>query len=1013
MSGDDPRTMTCPSNDVWDRLAAGVTRGHEAELLVEHASWCRSCAALLHSSVMVFGPKNEQRVVPIVARTGLRYALVAACVLIAFAGAWWWRRTQSPESMLAQLAEPQLARRTFAMRIPGAQHRPFDPARSTAPLAPPAELLEARARIQRRLEAQGDSPGWHAASGRLCIIELDASCAVSELKLATELASAASADWRVDLASAYYLRGRRNNNPADLTLAIELLSQVLAADRAHLAARFNRAIAEEEIGLLGPAIEDYEFVAQSEKDSGWKREAEERAARLRAQQNAIFESPLQGAEELLEVALRQGLQGPTLAGLAARLEHEHRDPWLRQTLSLVGSKRAVDVLSRMAAIRESLVVGAYADVAAGFDSLRGLPNRLNEWWEYERIFRATHDFRYACPDREPTVSAPWLATQIERELALCALRAKDMKRAQVLIRRSEERAARHGFKTSRVRALGIRNGLEIRRGRYREALRLAQAGMSAVAAERLPPVRLQQFISGTVISASSLGRWHAARLAARYSAYVAQSQGLGSPAFNTLTYWGLLARRTGEPEEARRAYHAALALWDRSRGQAVPPEWKLWADAQLAAMSGDAAAVAQLEPVIASSKDDRVRAEYQQLRAALEMERGEWTIAASRLDRLLARELASVATDPVWSYQSRLASRRRAECLIAMNRPGEALQCIRRGPAPTENRVALTVADLGGRVGVWKSADGRVEFRWSSIDASRVKQSARRLMTLCSRPTFPKQAIEREAERLAAALFGNWLRQLPPNSSLYFAVDLELGQFPIGVLPGRHGAIGLEHVVAIGPPTEPRLRLEPALGVDATQAALPAGAALAPLEPARQELRAISAASPRPTLLEGSQATVGEVVKRMRGVRVFHYSGHTMPSSDGAALVLTPDALSETGVLGVADLPPTMLDLAVLSACSTGRAVQEESDTELPLALTDAFVLQGAGQVIASYWDVESEASSSFISCFYRALRNRQDAGVALRQAAMGMRDNPRFHHPHYWAMYNRWVTEQQETKKK
>ena len=36
-----------PSEQQWDELAAGLIRGADAESMMEHASWCEPCAALL------------------------------------------------------------------------------------------------------------------------------------------------------------------------------------------------------------------------------------------------------------------------------------------------------------------------------------------------------------------------------------------------------------------------------------------------------------------------------------------------------------------------------------------------------------------------------------------------------------------------------------------------------------------------------------------------------------------------------------------------------------------------------------------------------------------------------------------------------------------------------------------------------------------------------------------------------------------------------------------------------
>jgi CHAT domain-containing protein len=89
------------------------------------------------------------------------------------------------------------------------------------------------------------------------------------------------------------------------------------------------------------------------------------------------------------------------------------------------------------------------------------------------------------------------------------------------------------------------------------------------------------------------------------------------------------------------------------------------------------------------------------------------------------------------------------------------------------------------------------------------------------------------------------------------------------------------------------------------------------------------------------------------------------------------------------------LQLAVLSACSTGRG-----QVTSPEAIMRPFLMAGVPQVVGSYWKIDSEASAEFVSTMYEQFLSQKTASEALRTAAIKIQQRQVWSHPYYWAPF-------------
>ena len=116
----------------------------------------------------------------------------------------------------------------------------------------------------------------------------------------------------------------------------------------------------------------------------------------------------------------------------------------------------------------------------------------------------------------------------------------------------------------------------------------------------------------------------------------------------------------------------------------------------------------------------------------------------------------------------------------------------------------------------------------------------------------------------------------------------------------------------------------------------------------------------------------------LREYRVVHIASHArlVPSHGVAAHIKLAD-----GDMALADLAALDLDqcLVLLSACDGAAA--EVLPGEEVFSLSWAFLAAGARAVLASLWPVGDQAVVALVERFYTALRQHDDAALALAQA--------------------------------
>ena len=171
---------------------------------------------------------------------------------------------------------------------------------------------------------------------------------------------------------------------------------------------------------------------------------------------------------------------------------------------------------------------------------------------------------------------------------------------------------------------------------------------------------------------------------------------------------------------------------------------------------------------------------------------------------------------------------------------------------------------------------------------------------------------------------------------------------------------------------------------------------------AQREARGLAGRFAHPRKLFGDEATAESIQGELAAAEIFYFSGHALSSIAEEGLLVFDSQRGGTtlwnGHAGNERLF-TNLQLAVLSACSTGRAFGNRREAHG--TLVRSMLAAGVPNVVASRWDVDSSKTRTFFGFFYDALFAGKSAPRALQYAETQLMGDPETQHPYYWAAFS------------
>jgi CHAT domain-containing protein len=149
------------------------------------------------------------------------------------------------------------------------------------------------------------------------------------------------------------------------------------------------------------------------------------------------------------------------------------------------------------------------------------------------------------------------------------------------------------------------------------------------------------------------------------------------------------------------------------------------------------------------------------------------------------------------------------------------------------------------------------------------------------------------------------------------------------------------------------------------------------------------------TILRGAAASKAAVRDALSGKRFIHLAVHAVVD-EGRGDLLAGLALADDELLQLFEIYELDLDadLAVLSACATGRGTAVAG--EGVFALGRGFLARGARRVVASHWEVDDASTATLFAAFFEALPNSgadedpsPNYAAALASAKRTVRNDP------------------------
>jgi tetratricopeptide (TPR) repeat protein len=382
--------------------------------------------------------------------------------------------------------------------------------------------------------------------------------------------------------------------------------------------------------------------------------------------------------------------------------------------------------------------------------------------------------------------------------------------------------------------------------------------------------------------------------------------------------------------------------------------------------------------------------------------------------------------------------------------PDQGLACLqpklaaagkRLGPDQVLGQVVLLDRLLLYRV----NAQGVV---WTSVPvrAEDLLTVAAGLERAASSPTTPMDSVDRTARQAGGILLGQLDASAAASTQasgktggkaggqLLLEPDPLLGNLPWPAVETAAGPLGLHFYLeqlpslALDPRSQDRVRLATPSAAGISGQPLIVGASVASsassvsqlLPEVLDEARAVSRFETNPYLLLAWQATKDQVSARLATAPTIHFAGHAVQRNGATLLLLAPEktVLAVTSSRGAISMsidsdnldkpyldsalfrkhPPWKAQLAVLSACSSGK--KEEGWNHGMNDLVDTLTSLGVPDVVATRWQIDSASAVPLMNAFYGGLSQGLSVPQALTAARQSLIRDPRYRHPYYWAAY-------------
>lgn len=740
----------------------------------------------------------------------------------------------------------------------------------------------------------------------------------------------------------------------------------------------------------------------------------------------------------------------TLADLLAG--QQHADPWLKDFLEAVQPDDQPGLLALGEAIEDNRR-GFYTsarkqaqDASAIFARRGNNPGNLRARFEFvyanQRLLeeqRCLDSARKLAKDLQNTRYS-WLQVQIALEQSTCLYREGEGKsdESQRQLELARQLAETSHFPILSLRALtfdaAINNsGLKESRGCWDQIAAPLGQGLEQYWAAPASPLRLYELYWLIRKCFSQRQLWYAAEAMQRRMIVILENE-IDPKDENVIAevtahqILGQILKEQGEESAAEFETRQAISLVSKVpepviRKYELPIKLEL-ADLQLDREDTDAALITlnEIADLAESIQDNLIRLNFYRVRGdayqknhqladaeldykagieiaesslkhlTSEVERQQWANEIGQIYRGLAGVFLEKKDDrealQLWEWYQARSFTQKAN--VQQEESGNSWPrieaAILRESVPDGSNIRLVYATTRDHVYIWMT--GTSGIKTVSIQEKRkdLEQRIRQYLQKCSNRISNIAALEQESRELFLLLLQPVIADLRNTDAVIIDLDQSMNGLVLETLKSPEGwYFGQKYLVIQSPGFIKENELRPPIQKDYEPGLIVDSGDLP-----RSEHDDIVAFFPSITQRNGSETTAAELPALLGGSDLFIFIGH------GEAGTLM---LSDSQPLTKHNFPPQSLGnlrLAVLAACSTGVAEYGLLDTN---SLVHAFLAGGTSGVVASQWDVDSEATTDLMKVFFAQLKKGNSVARALFQARQEVFRN--HSHPYYWGAFS------------
>ena len=649
----------------------------------------------------------------------------------------------------------------------------------------------------------------------------------------------------------------------------------------------------------------------------------------------------------------------------------------------------------------------------------------------------------------------WLSIYLQLEVSAAYGMQGDLAKGRIIASAAASAATRAGLPLSFLRATSFVVNAQVEEQHYIAAWDEATSGLQDTAPVLGAAMPRFQLFYGLTGIAKALDLHYAQAALAEAAAVVAKNTPNQQTAAYAMEKLALADLQIGDLAGASHSFQQAdrllASLGDGSAKRRYAADWKTDRILLTARTLGPAAAVSSL------AQDE---ADYQQVDAALprlhfytvyadllrqandtpgsvqkaliaitdaehqlaafhtKADRQGWPEETRRAYEILVADLADSTQDPAlslraWEWLQSAPSREGRPFSIARISPDQLDNILPTLPPEPSGHLTVVVAKVLDRYILWSIRSDPQQPVTRLTLAAATESIAHRsavFLRLCSDPHSAMEDVNVLGDGLYRDLLGPLDDQIAQADELDLDLDTSLAQLPLSALLHRGRYLGLEHSLKLLPAGwsadystthhdlahDPE-RLPPETAFVVLKQSAQDNKPLIPSDYdesatiarlfAHAQLRSATLSRSGPDL---SLSGPHDLPALLSHAVVVHYVGHGLDDAPPQP-VTSPDP-----VLKLSNNSLPHCRLAVLAACQTLRE-REELAEDVP-SFARIIRAAGAGNVLASQWDVDSRSTSQLMQHFYTNLAAHQTFSEALRRAQQSLESDPSSAHPYFWS---------------